>query len=270
MHRLHKRVASAERVRGLIEAAFAARYQNPRAMLKMSSKAVALAEEKSHEIPSDLLVAAWTQYGNALRIAGRYEDADGALQRADALPVCDVPTRIHLLEVTASLHLNTRRFKSAAAKLSLAIKAHRKAGDWLGEARTQNLLGLVCFDWGKRKRALKAYKTALKILGPDAPMDLIATTGHNMVETLIADGQLATATCALAVLEPFFRHFPPGSLTAKTDWLRARLCRALKQYTAARMAYERAYAILSTHSPSQDFAELVKEMAELPPADPAL
>src|SRR3954447_20462556 len=97
-----KRVASAERVRELVDAAFAARYQDLAAMLKFSSRAVALAEEKIDELPSDLVVAAWTQYGNALRIVGSYPEAERALDRAAALPTSDPRTRIHLLEVTAS------------------------------------------------------------------------------------------------------------------------------------------------------------------------
>jgi tetratricopeptide (TPR) repeat protein len=233
-------------------------------MLRISSRAVALAEEKSYELPSDLVVAAWTQYGNALRIAGRYQESEKALKRAAALPTTDPPTRIHLLEISASLHRDTRRFESASHFLTVAIDAYKALGDPHGEARTHNLLGLVYFDWGHRQQALRSYQTALNLLGPDTPIDIVATTGHNLVETLIADGRLAAASSAMALLEPFFRRFPPGSLTAKTHWLHARLCRGLQQFTAARLAYERAYAFLSTEPRSPDLAELIREMAELP------
>jgi tetratricopeptide (TPR) repeat protein len=259
-----KRVANAERVRELVDAAFASRYQDLAAMLKISSRAVALAEEKILEIPSDLVVAAWTQYGNALRIAGRYAEAEKALDRATALPVSDPPTRIHLLEVSASLSRNTGRFESAAQFLTVAIASYRALGDSQSEARTYNLLGLVYFDWKNYPEALRAYRAALDLLEPNAPADVVATTGHNLVETLIEDGRLTAASSALALLEPLFRHFPPGSLTAKTEWLRARLCRGLKQYTAARLAYQRAYEILSTEPRSPDLAELLKEIAALP------
>jgi tetratricopeptide (TPR) repeat protein len=258
----HKRVANAVRVREMVDAAFAARYQDLEAMLTISSRAVALAEEKIHELPTDLVVAAWTQYGNALRIAGDFEKAEKALGRASALPVSDLPTKIHLLEVTASLHRNTDRFESAVHFLTVAAEAYRSIGDSLGEARTYNLLGLVCFDWKDWQRALSAYQTALNLLGPDSPIDVVATTGHNLVETLIADRRLGAAAAALAILEPFFRRFPPGSLTAKTEWLRARLCRGLGQLSAARLAYDRAYALLSTEPRSPDLTELIREMAE--------
>jgi tetratricopeptide (TPR) repeat protein len=253
----------------LVDAAFAARYQNLAAMLKISSQAVALAEEKSDELPSDLVVAAWTQYGNALRIAGNYERAEKALKRAAELPVSDLPTKIHLLEVTASLHRNTERFESAADFLTVAIEAYQSLSDPVGEARTYNLLGLTCLAWGDRPKALSAYQTALELLSPDAPTDVVAATGHNMVEALIADGRLAAAASALALLEPFFRRFPMGSLTAKTEWLRARLCRELKQFTAARFAYERAFDLLSIEPRCPELAILVEEMAELPNPDPA-
>jgi len=261
----HKPVANAVRVREMVDAAFAARYQNLSEMLRISSRAVALAEEKSDELPPDLVVAAWTQYGNALRIAGDYEKAEKALERATALPVSDLPTKIHLLEVTASLHRNTDRFESAADFLTVAIDAYKSLGDPIGEARTHNLLGLVCLDWGDRPRALRAYQTALDLLGPDAPTDIVAATGHNLVETLIEDGRLGAAAAALALLEPFFRRFPTEALIAKTEWLRARLCRELKQFTAARFAFERAYALLRTEPRCRELADLIKEMSELPP-----
>ncbi len=266
-----KRVANAVRVKELIDAAFAARYEDLTGMLKLSSEAVALAEEKSHELPEDLIVAAWTQYGNALRIAGRYKESERALERAASRPTSDLPTRVHLLEITASLHRDTKRFESAADVLTIAIEVHKTIGDSLAEARTYNLLGLVCFDWGERQRALNAYRSALGLLGHGTPIELLATTGHNFVETLIADGRFTAAASALAILEPYFRRFPPGRLTAKTEWLHARLCRELQQFSAARLAYERAYDILCTEPHSHDFAELVKEMAKLPStSDPPL
>jgi hypothetical protein len=63
-----KGVANAERVRELVDSAFATRYHDLEATLKAASMAVVLAEEKRDELPTDLVVAAWTEYGNALRI----------------------------------------------------------------------------------------------------------------------------------------------------------------------------------------------------------
>jgi tetratricopeptide (TPR) repeat protein len=259
-----KRVANAERVRELVDAAFAARYQDLTAMLKISSKAVALAEEKSDELPSDLLVAAWTQYGNAFRIVGRHQESERALDRAASLPASDLPTRINLLEVTANLHRNTGRFESAVRILLSAIDAQKSGGDFESQARTYNLLGITYLDSGNRPRALHAFQAALDLLGPDASLEIVASTGHNLLDALIADGRLAAATSALALLEPIYRRLTPARLTAKTEWLRARLCRGLQQFTAARLAYERAYALLSTEPRSPDLAELITEMAELP------
>lgn len=259
-----RKTASAEMVRELIDSAFAARYQDVPAMLKLSSTAVALAEEKKEELPADLLVAAWTQYGNALRIAGRYSEAEKALERGHSLPSTVPTTRIHLLEVSASLHRNMGRFETAVHFLKTAIEAHRALEDSLGEARTYNILGIVYFDAGDRAQALHAYQAALNLLGPEAPIDVIATTGHNLLETLIADRRLGAAASSLAVLEPVFRRFPPGRLTAKTEWMRARLCRELEQYSAARLAYERAYALLSSEPSAPELAELAGEMAALP------
>ncbi len=261
---LSTRIANAQTVRELVDSAVAARYQDLTTLLSLSSAAVALAEEKSDELPADLVVAAWTQYGNALRIAGRYQEAERALDRAAAQPAFDPPTRIELLEVRACLHRNTGRFESAARFLTTAIEAQRSSGCAHDEARTYNLLGIVYLDAGDRPQALRAFRTALRLVGPNTPLDLVVSAGHNLFETLIATGRFLAASAALVSLEPYYGRITSARLSGKAEWMRARLCRGLRQVPAAELAYERAYALLSTEARAGELADLVKEMTSLP------
>jgi tetratricopeptide (TPR) repeat protein len=263
MESRRNRLANAEKVRELLDSAFASRYHDIETTLRLSSAAVALAEEKRHELPPDLVVAAWTQYGNALRIAGRSDDAENALDKAAATVVSDPSTRAHILEVKASLHRDTDRFESAAQFLTAAIDEHRSIGDSLGEARALNLLGIVYMHSKDQSRSLRAFQAALDLLGPDAPVDAFVMTGHNLLEALIHDGRLSAAAAALALLEPFYRRITSKRLAAKAEWARARLCRESSHLHAAQLAYERAYELLSTEPRSPELASLVKEMAEL-------
>lgn len=259
-------LASAVRVRELVDSAFASRYHDLATMLQLSSSAVALAEEKRHEISADLMVAAWTQYGNALRIAGRFPEAERALERASGPSASDPATRANLLEVKASLYRNTGRYASAAESLKAAVAEHQANADPLGEARTLNLLGIVYRDVEDLPRAFRAFRTALDLLGPAAPVDALAMTGHNLMETLIADGRLPAAASALALLEPFYRRITSARLGAKAEWLRARLCRELQQLPAAQLAFEQAHALLATEPRYPDLPEvpkLLEEIAEL-------
>jgi tetratricopeptide (TPR) repeat protein len=260
-----KRVANAEKVRKLVDSAFASRYHDVPAMLTASSTAVALAEEKFDELPTDLVIAAWTQYGNALRIAGRYQEAEKALERAAGLPTFDSPTKSNLLEITGNLHRNTGRFESAVNILTSAIDEQRSCGNPNDEARIHNLLGITYKDWGNRQKALHSFRSALDLLDPEAPLDVVIATGHNLLEVLIDEGRLSAAASALALLEPFYQRLTSNRLSAKGEWVRARLCRELKQFPAARIFYERAYRLLSADPYSPELAELVKEMEELPP-----
>ena len=200
------RLAAAAKVRELVDSAFASRYHDVTAMLQLSSMAVALAEERRDELPIDLVVAAWTQYGNALRIAGRYEEAERALEQAAALPAADPTTRTHILEIKASLYRNTGRLESAAQFLTVAIDAHRSIGDSHAEARTWDLLGIVCVELGEHPRALRAFQTALDLLGPNAPFDVVASTGHNLVKALTLDGRLSAAPPAAGLRAPCRRE----------------------------------------------------------------
>lgn len=263
MESRRNRLASAEKVKELLDAAFASRYHDLEATLRFSSAAVALAEEHRHELPPDLVAAAWTQFGNALRLAGRSDDSEKALDAAAAIPVSDPSTRAHILEIRASLHRNTGRFESAAEFLVSAIDVHRSIGDSGGEARALNLLGIVYSDSKDHPNALRAFKAALDLLGPDAPIDALAMTGHNLLEALIDDGRLSAAASALALLDPFYRRITSARLAAKVEWARARLCRESKHLDAAQLAYERAHELLSSEPRSPELAMLAEEMAEL-------
>lgn len=258
-----KRFANAERVRELVDSAFATRYHDLEGTLKTASMAVLLAEENRGDLPTDLIVAAWTEYGNALRLTGRYEESERALERAAAEPSSDLPTRIHLFEVTASLCRLTGKFERAIQILFSAIAAEKSMGNTDGEARHHNHLGIVYLDMDDRPQALRAFKTALDLYGPGAPLDVVTSTGHNLVKTLIADGRLSAAASALALLEPLYRGLTSVRLSAKVEWMRARLCLELKQFPAAKLAYERAYALLITQPRSPELPNLVKEMDEL-------
>jgi tetratricopeptide (TPR) repeat protein len=258
-----KRVAIAEKVRQLVDSAFATRYHDLEATLKTASKAVALAEEARAELPPDLIAAAWTEYGNSLRLTGRYEESEKALDRAATEPISDIPTRAHLLEVRGSLYRNTSRFEGAADLLREAVELQRSIGDSAAEARHHNHLGIIHFDSGNPEQALHSFKAALDLFGPGAPRDVLASTGHNMVETLIAAGRLSAATTTLALLEPYHRNLTSTRLAAKAEWLRARLCIEMGQLHAAQLAFERAHALLITQPRSPELPSLMREMTDL-------
>lgn len=259
------RVAIADSVRELIDLAFATRYHDLEATLKAASQAVVLAEENRHVLSSDLNVAAWTEYGNALRIAGRYADAEKALLQAESLPLSDVRTRIHLLEVRASLERQQFRFQCAESYLATALAEQQALRDPDGEARLRNLLGIIYTDWGKLPRAILSFQDAMALFSPTTPLDVAVSTGHNLFEALIAANRLEDASATLLMLEPYYRQLNSPRITAKSEWMRARLCRALDQIPAARLAYESAYKLLSTEPRSPELVELAAEMADLVP-----
>ena len=223
-----KRLTPAERVRKLVDAACESRNRDPATMLRLSGAAVALAEEKIAELPGDLVVAAWTHYGNAHRIAGRYEVAEQALHRAAELTTSATATKVTLLEVTANLHRNTGRYESAVRLLTSAIDEQKSLGDSNGEARSLNLLGLTYLDSGEPQRALCAFQSALGLLGAGAPPDVMASTGHSLLKALIQAGRLSAAAAALEILEPYYRRLTSARLAARCEWVRARLWRKLQ------------------------------------------
>lgn len=256
-------VASAVRVRELVDSAFATRYYDLEATLRTASMAVTLAEEKRSEMSADLLAAAWTEYGNALRISRRYQEAERALERATSEPATDPYTKTHLLEVKATLYRCLRRFDEARDLLLSAIEIQKSIGNLDGEGRHHNHLGIMYFESGDLPEALDAYQASLKFLRFGSSVDALVMTGHNLLETMIADGRLSAAASALALLEPFYRNVTSARLAAKIEWARARLCREQGHLPAAQLAFERAHEHLLAEPKAPELPNLLKEMAEL-------
>jgi tetratricopeptide (TPR) repeat protein len=258
------RSGDAQAVRELVESAFNSRYDNLTNLLSISSAAVAAVEEKGHTLPPDLVVAAWTMHGNALRMTGQYEEAQRALeQAAELLPLADRQRRIEYLEVQASLHRNTGKLESAARLVGAVIEAEIPLRCSPFAVRACNLMGLVMLDAGGRSQALRWFQLALNFVVPETPVDLVASAGHNMVETLLAEGRFEEASTAMLTLEPLYKRFKSARLTAKAEWLRARMCRAVDQPAAARLAYERAHEALRTEPRSPELLDLEAEMTGL-------
>lgn len=255
--------AQAHNIKTLVDSSFASRFNDLGATLGNASLAIHLVEGAPDQLPEELVVAAWTQYGNALRLVGRYNEAQSALDRAGALPISHLPTSMHLLEVRSSLDRNMGRYESAERSLADALAAHESIADPIGLVRIYNLLGLVYSESGARSQALWAFQTALGFLGAGTPLDILATTGHNLFHTFIADGRLEAAEAALVSLEPFYSKLNSPRLVAKAAWMRARLSRRLRRLLAARRDYQRAFELLRTAQSSPELAQLVQEMASV-------
>ena len=73
----------AQTARALVHSVFEARYHDLTRLLSLASAAVAFAEERAGGLPAEVVASAWMQYGNALRILGRHEAAERALERPE-------------------------------------------------------------------------------------------------------------------------------------------------------------------------------------------
>lgn len=256
--------AAAEEINHWVAASFAARYHDLASTLQQSRQAVDLVESSREQMPAGLAAAAWTQYGNALRLTGRYDEAETALAKAGELP--HIPTTAaQLLSVKASLYRNSGRLECAAECLTAAIRKHKSLIDPAGEARLHNLLGVIYEESGKLPQAFLSFRNAMALFRPGMPPDVVVATGHNLLGTMIAANRLEDAAAAAILLEPNYRHLSSPRIKAKEEWMRARLCRAMNRIPAARLAYDRACEILSAEQPvSPELAALTAERASLP------
>lgn len=251
-------------VRELVESAYDSRYNNLTKMLSFSGAAVAAVEEAGRGLPPDLVVAAWTHRGNALRITGQYDEAAKALEQvAELVPRVEEPARLEWMEVRASLHRNTGRLDKAFRLLCTVAETLDLQRSASAAARASNLLGIVLLDMGRRPLALRWFRFALDLSHAGTPADVVVSAGHNLIEALLAEGRYEEAVTAMLTLEPSYQRFKSARITAKAAWLRARLCRAVDQMEAAGVAYERAHAAMSLEPRSPELFDLEAEMAGL-------
>jgi tetratricopeptide (TPR) repeat protein len=231
--------------------------------MQAASAAVLLAEQNP-AIPADLCVAAWTQFGNALRFAGRSRQAEAALKKAFSYltPESDLRTRANLLEICASLYRVQGRFEESEEYLVQAIEIHKQLGDSQAEARDLILIGISCYDASLFARAASTYQRALNLLDEQSDSLLYVSACHGLIDTLWAGGRSQAAATAMTIAEPVFETVTEGHLVGKITWLKARIYLAIGDEARAAEAYLEAKQLL-TDLADADLTVLDSEMAAM-------
>lgn len=208
--------------------------------MQAASAAVLLAE--STETPGDLRVAAWTQYGNALRFSGKFRQAEVALEKAFGFLTAesDLTTRANLLEIRASLHRECGRLAEAEECLAEAIEIQRRLGVREEEACDLILCGICCKDAKHFARALSYHERALQLLDENSNPILYVSACHGLIDALNAAGRAEAAAKAFALVQPIFSSVSDVQLVGRIAWQRGRICFSLGDKVGAAAAYSEA------------------------------
>ncbi|MDP9120911.1 MAG: hypothetical protein M3O15_05995 [Acidobacteriota bacterium] len=265
MARNHRRYVDAQLVEALVARSFQSRFSDTAAMLADAETAATLAARlEASEANADIQGAAYRQWGNALRIAGRFDAADEAFR--DALEALEEGTgdgyaHAYCLEQLASLRRFQRRFLEARDLLSAAASFYRqvKARDLLARALVSTAI-VVLYECDPRA-ALVHLHEAMLVMDARRDPGLALAAIQLAVRCYLDDGQPERALKTFVLARPLYDLAEPG-LRLRVIWLEGQLLLAHGHLEPAREAFEQVREDAIAGGRSYEMAMVSLDLAE--------
>ncbi len=144
----------------------------------------------------DFQANAQADFGNACRVAGRFDDSERALWRARQLleqGTGDSLLEVRLLRFEASLLGDRRRWVPAAQKLLRVLAFYEECGDNHLIGRTLVMLGLYTGYQGNHELAIERLGQSLNLIDAKREPELACAAAHNLLLFLVENGRIAEA-----------------------------------------------------------------------------
>ncbi|HEX5718600.1 MAG TPA: hypothetical protein VF179_20740 [Thermoanaerobaculia bacterium] len=247
------------------------RQGEPEARVTAASLAVGLAEGISPDLRgphqlADLQARTWAERGNARRVAddlpGAEADLAHGLERAGQ-GTGDPRLLARLLDLTASLRTDQRRFDEAAQLLDWVYGIHRDLGE--GHEAGRALIS-------KSNAAAYALDidTAVRLLGEglaliDAERDpkLVLAAVHNLLSHLVDGGQIAEAKRVLDESRALYSAHGGLLERLKGGWLEGRIALALADPAEAERSFQEVRSGFAQAGIPYDMALVSLDLAAL-------
>lgn len=233
----------------LMERSHAARYADPEAMLHWAQLARSIATRCSPETLgsaarlADLRARTWSQYGNALRVAGRLRDAEEAMVTAHGYlktGTGDPALKAKLCEQTASLYSFQRRFDAAIETLNEAAEIYRQIGETHALARTLVQEANATIYAGEAEGAVALLNRAIPLIDHEVDPHLLLAACHNLVRCYIDLNQPEQALSIYSETRNLYKEFDDSLILLRAGWQEGQLLRDLGHLRAAESALLRA------------------------------
>ena len=227
----------------LIAAAEKRIHADPAAMLHETHLAVLIADGLEGEDPhlADLRGEAWSYRGNALRILGRFRDAEMAFRRAAGLLAAgtgDSRLKARLLRHSSTLYSNQGRLQEAIAGAAEAAKIYRSLDERENVARCLVKQAIFTGYAGHAEEALGLIFQALLFIDRDAELAWQAV--HAAARFSI---DLGLPQMGLLLLEDNRELLEADNrplVLLRRVWLQGELAHALKRYPEAERCLAKA------------------------------
>jgi tetratricopeptide (TPR) repeat protein len=244
-----ERFATPQLVRQLLELSHQARYEDPESMLHWARLARNLAMRCGEGALggagklADLRARAWSQLGNALRVAGRLLEAREAMSMAREY-LCagtgDPALRALLLEQMASLHTFERAFEAATQSLGEAAEIYRELGESHALARTLVQEAIARIYSGEPERSILLLNCAIPLIDHEEDPHLLLAACHNIVRCYIDLDQPEQALELYFRSREIYKEFKDTLILLRAAWQEGQLLRDLGHLRGAEMALLRS------------------------------
>lgn len=245
---VRRRESGAPLVEALLERGWSLRHQDPAATVehaRFAADAAAVLDPGVTGVrrAADLRCRAWSDLGNALRIA---EDLDGAEQAFDtALGHWTVGTHdetlfARYLDLRASLHRARRELAEAQAALAVACSIYLRYGQKHLAGRTLISQALFAGAAGEPEAALRLVAKGLSLVEEHLDPELVTTAVQNQIWFLADCGQYDEARKLLFLNRWRFQQAEGRIPALKLRWLEGRIDAGRGQLARAEMTFREA------------------------------
>jgi tetratricopeptide (TPR) repeat protein len=224
----------------LIARSHAARYEDPKEMLHWGLMAHLAADSCSIQATAgkvrlaDLRARAWSQFGNALRVCGRFREAGEVLATArDFLEAGtgDLQLRAHIYQQVASLYINQKFFGPATDLLEEAEAIYEGIQEThcLAASLLQRAVALQYAN--EPDQAISLIDRAMTLLDPIEDPDLLLVARLNRMRAFAANQPKRALSSFRATQSADWRGRPAMKLRA--SWLGGQLLSEIGYLEAA-------------------------------------
>ena len=229
-------------IQALIQASHALRFQDPARMLHLAGLALLAAdacpvEAAGSELKqADLRAQARWQYGNSLRVLGRFREAEEALATSRQLlktGTHDPRLRAQLCSQIASLRMAQRRFSEAIRLNEEAEEVYAEIGDDHEIATTLVRKAISLLYGGAAEEAIRTLNQAIPLIEPERDPHLLLAACHNLVRCYIDLGRPEHALSIYSETRDLYKRSDDPLIRLRAAWQEGLLLRDLGHLKAA-------------------------------------
>lgn len=259
------------RCEALLELCRNLRYSDREKLTLSASLAVTLAEraqasEGDVTALADLQARAWAELGNAYRAADDMEAAEAALGHAlmrSGQGSGDPLLLARLMEMTAALCTDQRRFSEARRLLDLAEAVYQHEGDTQAGARTLISKGVSAIYSLDSEQAIGFLSAGMRRIDPQQDPKLALVAVHGLLWCLVECGRAAEARKLLGESYPLYEAHGQHFDQLKRLWLEGRIATQLGEDESAERAFQRVGEGYREANLAYDFALVSLDLAAL-------